>query len=342
MSKEDVLLKDLNPQQRDAVLHSGSPLLVLSGAGSGKTRVITHKFAHFVKSKKLSHNSVLAVTFTNRAAEEMKGRISRLLGKGIDGSWVGTFHSQCNRILRKEIKVLGYNNNFLIYDDNDQCNLVRHILREFKIYEAMYKGVVSRLSSLKSSLISPSKFISKSTGFGFDEKLAKVYVRYQDELKKCNAIDFDDLIVLVVKLFEENPVLLEKYQDVFKYILIDEFQDTNYAQYRLLKLLSLKDNLCAVGDDDQSIYKFRGADVSNILNFEKDFPGATVIKLEQNYRSTQNILDVAGAVIAGNPMRRLKKLWTERGSGEKVYHCWLTSEEEEAKHIANVIKDFLP
>jgi len=338
MSK-DLLLRDMNPQQREAVLHTGSPLLVLAGAGSGKTKVITHKFAYLVKSKRLSSRSILTVTFTNRAADEMKGRISRLIGKDTDDSWIGTFHSQCNKILRKEIKSLGYNNNFLIYDEADQCNLIRHILREFKIYEAVYRGVVSRISSLKSSLISPSKFLSQVNGFGFDEKLAKVYVRYQDELKRCNALDFDDLIVFVVKLFEENQELLGKYSDTFKYILVDEFQDTNYAQYRLLKLFTAKDNLCVVGDDDQSIYKFRGADVTNILNFEKDFPGATVIKLERNYRSTQNILDVAGAMIASNPMRKPKKLWTDKGNGEKVYHCWLGTEEEEARHIASVIKE---
>ena len=339
MSKE-ILLKDLNPQQREAVLHTGSPLLVLAGAGSGKTKVITHKFAYLVKSKSLSPHSILAITFTNRASDEMKGRILRLIEKGMDGSWIGTFHSQCNRILRREIKALGYNNNFLIYDEDDRCNLIRHILKEFKMYEAMYRGVASRMSSLKSSLTSPGEFLSRTDGFGFDEKLAKVYVRYQDELKRCNALDFDDLIMLTVKLFEENPGVLEKYHDIFKHILVDEFQDTNYAQYRLLKLLAADDNLCAVGDDDQSIYKFRGADVANILNFEKDFTGAKVIKLEQNYRSTQNILDVAGAIIACNPMRKQKKLWTERGSGEKVYHCCLSTEEEEARHIASVIKEF--
>ncbi|MCE5194136.1 MAG: UvrD-helicase domain-containing protein [Nitrospiraceae bacterium] len=338
MSK-DTLLKDLNKQQKEAVLHKGSPLLVLAGAGSGKTRVITHKFAYLVKGEKLSPNSILAVTFTNKAAEEMKGRIESLIGKDLNGSWIGTFHSQCNRILRHDIKALGYTSNFQIYDDDDQCSLVRHILKEFKIYEAMYRGVVSRISSLKSSLTSPSKFLSSNDGFGFDEKLAKVYVRYQDELKRCNAVDFDDLIGLVVKLFEEYPAVLKKYRSIFNYILIDEFQDTNYAQYKLLKLLDKSDSMCAVGDDDQSIYKFRGADVANILNFDKDFPKTKTIKLEQNYRSTQNILDVAGAVIAGNTARKSKKLWTDRGTGEKVFHCWLNTEEEEAKQVASVIKE---
>ncbi len=338
MSNE-LLLKELNPRQKEAVLHEGSPLLVLAGAGSGKTRVITHKFAYHTKSNKVSPHSIFAVTFTNKASDEMKRRIAMLIGKDMDGSWIGTFHSQCNRILRKEIKAIGYNSNFLIYDADDHCNLIRHILKEFRIYEAMYKGVASRISSLKSSLVTPSRFLSKTDGFGFDEKLAKVYVRYQDELRRSNALDFDDLIMLTVKLFEENPALLEKYQTIFDYVLVDEFQDTNYAQYRLLKLLAARDNICVVGDDDQSIYKFRGADVRNILNFEEDFPRAKVIKLEQNYRSTQNILDVSGAVIAGNQDRKAKKLWTERGCGEKVYHCWFNTEEDEAKHIAAMIKE---
>ena len=195
MSKEEILLKDLNPQQRDAVLHTGSPLLVLAGAGSGKTRVITHKFAHLAKSKKLSPNSILTVTFTNKASEEMKGRIYHLIGKDTDISWIGTFHSQCNRILRKEIKALGYNNNFVIYDDDDQSNLIRHILKEFKIYEAMYRGVVSRISSLKSSLVSPGNFLSQTNGFGFDEKLAKVY-----DIKRTTDIIFTDLIMLSLLL----------------------------------------------------------------------------------------------------------------------------------------------
>jgi len=338
MSKE-ILLKDLNPRQKEAVLHEGSPLLVLAGAGSGKTRVITHKFAYYAKSNKVSPHSIFAVTFTNKASDEMKRRIAMLIGKEMGGSWIGTFHSQCNRILRKEIKAIGYNNNFLIYDADDHCNLIKHILKEFRIYEAMYKGVASRISALKSSLITPSRFLSKTDGFGFDEKLAKVYVRYQDELKRSNALDFDDLIMLTVKLFEENPALLEKYRTIFNYVLVDEFQDTNYAQYRLLKLLAARDNICVVGDDDQSIYKFRGADVRNILNFENDFQRVKVIKLEQNYRSTQNILDVSGAVIAGNQDRKAKKLWTEKGCGEKVYHCWFNTEEDEAKHIAAMIKE---
>ncbi|MCL5063072.1 MAG: UvrD-helicase domain-containing protein [Nitrospiraceae bacterium] len=339
MAKE-VLLEELNPQQKEAILYSKGPLLVLAGAGSGKTRVITHKFAYLVRKKKYRPSSIFAVTFTNKAANEMKERISRFVEHDMRQSWIGTFHSQCNKILRREIKALGYKPDFSIYDDDDQCNLIRHILRELKIYEALYKGVASRISILKSSLISPEEFLSQGDGFSFDEKLGRVYLKYQDELKRCNALDFDDLIMLTVKLFEENPKILTKYHDMFPYVLVDEFQDTNHAQYRLLQLLSLSNkNICAVGDDDQSIYKFRGADVSNILNFEKDFPDARIIKLEQNYRSTQNILDVSGAVISKNPQRKPKSLWTEKGCGEKVFYCRLNSEEEEAKYVARTIKD---
>ena len=271
----------------------------------------------------------------------MKERIGSLNESELNGCWIGTFHSQCNRILRKEIKTLGFDNNFSVYDEDDQHNLIRHILKEFKIYEALYKGIVSRISFLKSSLVSPEEFLSSGDGFGFDEKLAKVYVRYQDELKRSNALDFDDLILHTVKLFKHNPKLLEKYQNKFSYILVDEFQDTNFAQYHLLRILaSAHKKICVVGDDDQSIYRFRGANVNNILNFANDFPGAKVVKLEQNYRCTQHILDVSGAVIAQNPRRKQKKLWTDKGAGEKVHFCWLNTYEDEAKYIAKVIKEY--
>lgn len=337
---KDVLLEELNPQQKEAILYSKGPLLVLAGAGSGKTRVITHKFAYLVKKKQYHISNIFTVTFTNKAANEMKERICQFLGQDLKQAWIGTFHSQCNKILRKEIKALGYKPDFSIYDEDDHCNLIRHILKELKIYEALYKGVASRISMLKSSLISPEEFLSKGDGFSFDEKLGRVYLKYQDELRRCNALDFDDLIMLTVKLFEENPKLMMKYHDIFPYVLVDEFQDTNHAQYRLLQLLtSASRNICVVGDDDQSIYKFRGADVSNILNFEKDFVGAKIIKLEQNYRSTQNILNVSGSVISQNAYRKPKNLWTDKGYGEKICYCRLSSEEEEAKYVARSIKD---
>ena len=337
---KDVLLEDLNHQQKEAIMYSKGPLLVLAGAGSGKTRVITHKFAFLVKKKKYTPSSIFTVTFTNKAADEMKQRINRFIDHDHRNSWIGTFHSQCNKILRKEIKVLGYKPDFTIYDDDDQCCLIRHILREFNIYEALYKGIASRISILKSSLISPEEFLSKGDGFSFDEKLGRVYLKYEDELKRCNALDFDDLIMLTVKLFEENPKILDRYVNIFPYILVDEFQDTNRAQYKLVQLLSSRHkNICVVGDDDQSIYKFRGADISNILNFEKDFPETKIIKLEQNYRSTQNILNVSGAVISKNIYRKPKTLWTKKHGGEKVFYCRLNTEEEEAKYIARTIKD---
>lgn len=330
---------ELNPQQREALSHTEGPLLILAGAGSGKTRVITHKFAYLVREKGFSPSSILTVTFTNKAADEMKERISSLLPDGLNRCWIGTFHSQCNRILRNEISVLGYRPSFVIYDEGDRYSLLKHILKELKIYEALYRGVASRISALKSTLVGPDEFLSSGDGFGFDEKLAKVYVRYQDELKRCNALDFDDLIMLTVRIFSEYPDILQKYHDKFTYILVDEFQDTNHAQYRLVKLLaSLNRNISVVGDDDQSIYRFRGAEIENILNFEKDFDEARLIKLEQNYRNTQNILDVSGSVIARNLARKDKTLWTERGNGDSIGYFWLSSEEEEAKYVAEIIQ----
>ncbi len=333
-------MQDLNPQQKEALQHIDGPLLVLAGAGSGKTKVITHKFAYLVKTQKKPVDSVLAVTFTNKAAEEMKGRISGLLNNDIRSAWIGTLHSQCGKILRKEIGHLGYTSDFSIYDEDDRCNLIRHILKDFRIYEALYKGVSSRINFLKASLVGPDQFLTSGDGFGFDEKLAKVYVRYQDELQRSNALDFDDLIMLTVKLFQEHPKVLKKYQQLFGYILVDEFQDLNYSQYQLVKLMAKQHrNICAVGDDDQSIYRFRGADVQHILNFEKDFPGARVVRLERNYRSTQNILDASHAVISKNANRKDKKLWTDKGPGEKVHFCWLNNEEEESRHVAKIIKE---
>lgn len=340
-TSKEMLMHDLNPQQKEALTYTDGPLLVFAGAGSGKTKVITHKFAYLTKAKRLSQDSLFTVTFTNKAANEMKERISRFLERDLSSSWIGTFHSQCNRILHKEIHALGFNNNFSIYDEDDQCNLIRHILKEFKMYEALFKGIAARISYLKASLVSPEEFLATGDGFGFDEKLAKVYVRYQDELKRSNALDFDDLIMMTVNLFRNNPKLLERYQDKFSYILVDEFQDTNFAQYYLIRLLgSSHKKVCVVGDDDQSIYRFRGANINNILNFSKDFPEAKLIHLEQNYRSTQNILNVSGAVISKNIRRHHKKLWTDKGSGEKVHYCWLNTYDEEAKYIAKMIREF--
>jgi DNA helicase-2/ATP-dependent DNA helicase PcrA len=337
---KEVSTENLNPQQKEAILCSDGPMLVLAGAGSGKTRVIAHKYAFLVKKKKLPASSIFTVTFTNKAADEMKERISTLVSRGLQRPWIGTFHSLCNRILRKEIGVLGYRNDFSIYDDDERSTLIRQILRDFKIHEALHKGVNSKISLLKSALISPEEFISRNNGYNFDEKLGRVYLRYQDEMKKYNALDFDDLILLTVQLFERHRTTLERYQQSFPYILVDEFQDTNHSQYMLLKLISSGyRNICAVGDDDQSIYKFRGADIRNILDFKRDFPDAKVIKLEQNYRSTQNILDVSGHLISKNQSRNEKKLWTKNCCGERVFYCRLNTEEEEAKYVARNIKD---
>jgi len=337
---EETIMRGLNTHQKEAVLYTEGPLLILAGAGSGKTKVIGHKFSYLVKAKRFSPNSIFTITFTNKAADGMKEMIRGLLGKEINAPWIGTFHSQCNRILRKEIKIPGRNSGFSIYDEDDQCNLVRHILKEFKIHEALYKGIASRISFLKSSLVGPEEFISSGDGFGFDEKLAKVYVRYQDELRRSQALDLDDLIMLTVKLFEKNRKLLWKYQKMFAYALVDDFQGTNYAQYYLLKLLmSARKRICVVCDDDQSIYKFKGADVNNILSFENDFSKVKVIKLEQNYRSTRNIVNVSSTVISQNSGRKYKNLWTDKDFGEKVCYCWFLTYEEEAKYIAKVIKE---
>ncbi len=334
------LVNGLNSEQKDAVLHTDGPLLVLAGAGSGKTKVLTHRFAYLTSAGKVPASSILSMTFTNKAANEMRSRIEALTKKSSKGLWVGTFHSLAARILRNEIEHLGYNSDFCIYDASDSGNLVRSILKEFKIHEALYKGISSKISSLKASLVGPEDLLANEDSYGFDEKFARVYVRYQSELKKNNALDFDDLIMHTVKLYEKHANVLKKYQKDFSHIMIDEFQDTNASQYTLTKLLAgKKKNLCIVGDDDQSIYKFRGAEISNIRNFKKDFKKTKVIRLEQNYRSTQNILDIADSVISLSPERMPKKLWTDRGKGEKICYCTTINEKEEARFIAQSIKE---
>jgi DNA helicase II / ATP-dependent DNA helicase PcrA len=336
----DVSLDDLTPPQKEAVLHTSGPVLVLSGAGSGKTLVLTCRYSNLVRKKKMPVSSIFTVTFSNRAADEMKTQISGLTGCDHKNNWIGTFHSHCNRILRKDINAIGFKPNFIVFDEDDQNSLIRNILKEFNIYEALYKGVSARISMLKASLISPEDFLSQGDGFSFDEKLGRVYLRYQDELKRCNALDHDDLILMTVKLFEKSPDILDKYLGMFTELLVDEFQDTTRAQYRLLQILSGKKmNICAVGDDDQSIYRFRGADVGNILNFSKDFPGAKVIKIAQNFRSSQHILKVCSSVIAGKGHSKPKTLKTDCGCGEKVFYRCLNNEDEEAKSVARTIKD---
>ncbi len=334
------LLNNLNPQQKEAVSHVNGPLLVLAGAGSGKTKVITHRFAYLTANQKISPASILAMTFTNKAANEMKERIEGLTGKSTDGLWIGTFHSLSARILRREISKLGFRNDFCIYDDNDSGHLVRSILKEFKIHEALYKGILSKISALKAAMIGPDHILANEDSYGFDEKFARVYVRYQDELKKNNALDFDDLIMFTVKLYEDHPGVLKRYQKDFSYLMIDEFQDTNTSQYRLAKLLASKHkNICAVGDDDQSIYKFRGAEVKNIHTFKKEFKKMKVVRLEQNYRSTQRILDIADCIINQSTDRMQKKLWTDRKKGDNICYCTTVNEKEEGRYIAQAIKE---
>jgi DNA helicase-2/ATP-dependent DNA helicase PcrA len=286
MTKQ-ALLNKLNPQQKNAVLHNKGPVLVLAGAGSGKTKVLTHRFAYLTTAQKVSPSSILAMTFTNKAADEMKERIESLTKKSTNSLWIGTFHSLSARILRKDIESLGYRSDFCIYDEDDSGNLVRTILKEFKIHEALYRGILSKISSLKASMVAPEDLLANEDSYGFDEKFARVYVKYQEELKKNNALDFDDLIMCTVRLFEQHPAVLKKYQKEFSHLMIDEFQDTNTSQYRFAKLLASKNkNICVVGDDDQSIYKFRGAEVKNIHVFKEDFSKTKVIRLEQNYRIT--------------------------------------------------------
>jgi len=334
------LLDGLNPQQKEAVLYAKGPLLVLAGAGSGKTKVLTHRFAYLTNVQKVPATSILAMTFTNKAANEMKERIARLTNKNISDLWIGTFHSLSARILRREIDRLGFKKDFCIYDDSDSGNLVRSILKEFKIHEALYKGILSKISSLKASMVEPDDLLSNEDSYGFDEKFARVYVRYQNDLKSNNALDFDDLIMLTVKLCEKYPSVLKKYNKEFSHLMIDEFQDTNLSQYRLTRKLAGKlKNICVVGDDDQSIYKFRGAEVKNIHKFKKDYSKTKVIRLEQNYRSTKRILNIADSVISQNSARMQKKLWTDRSNGDKIYYCTATNEQEEARYIAQMIKE---
>lgn len=337
---KDFPLSELNPAQQEAVLYCEGPLLVLAGAGSGKTRVITYKYAYLNQVLGFSPSSIFTVTFTNKAADEMKERIFRMCNGQLKNTWIGTFHSLCVRILRAHIENIGYKRDFIIYDEDDQAGLIKRILRDLNMHEALCKCVVTKISNLKSNLITPEDYISNIEGYEFEERLGRIYMRYQNELKRYNALDFDDLILCVIKLFNENEDLLRRYSEQFRYILVDEFQDTNKSQYMLLQLLcKYHKNICAVGDDDQSIYRFRGANVYNILNFEKDFPQAKIVKLEQNYRSTKHIILASTAMISKNTMRKPKNLWTERDWGEKIFYCQLSNEEEEAKYIAKSIKE---
>ena len=330
----------LNERQQEAVYHTDGPVLILAGAGSGKTRVLTHRIAYLIEQKRVNPWNILAITFTNKAAGEMRDRVDDIMGFGSESIWVSTFHSTCVRILRRYIERLGYGNNFTIYDTDDTKNIMKDICKRLQIDTKTLKErtLLSVISSAKDSLISPVEYELKAMGDYTKQRAAQVYKEYQEVLHKNNALDFDDLIVKTVELFKTCPDVLDYYQERFRYIMVDEYQDTNTAQFELIHLLAGKyRNLCVVGDDDQSIYKFRGANISNILDFEKVFPEAEVIKLEQNYRSTQTILDAANAVIRNNVERKEKALWTEKGEGDQIHFRQFDTAYEEAEFIAGEI-----
>lgn len=332
MSKYDTL----NPMQREAVFHTEGPLLVLAGAGSGKTRVLTHRIAYLIEEKRVAPWNIMAITFTNKAAAEMRERVDKIVGEGAEAIWVSTFHSSCVRILRRFIDRLGYDSNFTIYDGDDQKTLMKQVLKKMQADPKQFKerAVLSRISAAKNDRITADEFEQQAGADFREKKIAQIYREYQKELKKNNALDFDDLLVKTVELFEANADVLEYYQDKFRYIMVDEYQDTNLVQFKLVDLLAKKyRNICVVGDDDQSIYKFRGANIENILSFEKAFPGARVIKLEQNYRSTQSILNAANEVIRHNRGRKDKTLWTANDEGPKVRFRQYDTAYEEADAI---------
>lgn len=326
--------------QRAAVTHTEGPVLVVAGAGSGKTRVLTHRVAYLIDQGNVRAWEILAVTFTNKAAKEMRERILRLTDGIGKEAWIGTFHAICARILRTEAEVLGYGRNFSIFDREDQKRFVKSVMTEMNISTKEFapEVILGKISGAKNTFVSPQEYQSIAVE-PIEQTAAVVYVQYQLLLKKNNTMDFDDLLVNPILLFEKNRDLLEKYQDRFRHVLVDEFQDTNRSQYLLLKMLTVKHgNLCAVGDDDQSIYGWRGADIQNILNLEKDFPDCEVFRLEQNYRSTQNILSMAHSVISNNKRRREKRLWTEKGPGEKVLLCEIEDGLMEARNTVDLIK----
>ena len=332
----------LNTEQKEAVFHTEGPLLILAGAGSGKTRVLTHRIAYLIEEKGVNPWNILAITFTNKAAGEMRERVDNIVGFGSESIWVSTFHSTCVRILRRFIDRLGYDNNFTIYDSDDQKTVMKDVCRYLQIDTKNFKerALLNTISSAKDQMILPEEFKLQAGGDFRQQKIAQVYEEYEKTLKSNNALDFDDLLVKTVQLLETQPDVLDYYQERFRYIMVDEYQDTNTVQFKLISILAGKyKNLCVVGDDDQSIYKFRGANIKNILNFEQEFEDAKVIKLEQNYRSTSNILDAANAVISHNVGRKDKKLWTENGKGEKIKFREFDNAYDEAEYIVGDIRE---
>lgn len=331
----------LNPPQREAVQATEGPLLIMAGAGSGKTRVLTHRIAYLIEKKRVAPWSILAITFTNKAAREMQDRVGALVGPAGRDIWVSTFHSMCVRILRKDIDRIGFGSNFTILDSTDQLSVIRNCMKDLNIdtKKVEPKAVQATMSSAKNELISPARYEEKAGSDYFEEIVAKVYTLYQKRLKGNNSLDFDDLIMMTIRLFKEVPEVLEFYQNKFRYIHVDEYQDTNRAQYMLCRMLADKHhNICVVGDSDQSIYRWRGADITNILNFESDYPEARTIMLEQNYRSTANILDAANAVISRNTGRKPKKLWTDKGPGDPITLYQADSEHDEGYYVTGEIR----
>ena len=336
---ESPLFATLNPTQREAVAATEGPVLVMAGAGSGKTRVLTYRIAHLIRDLNVSPYEILAITFTNKAAGEMKERVEQLVGLVARDMWVSTFHSACVRILRAEISRFGYRSSFTIYDDADSVRLLTMCIKDLDLDPKRFppRQIKAVISNAKNELVDYETFGARDTGY-YHEKVADIYRLYQQRLVEASAVDFDDILKLSVELFQAFPDVLERWQRRFRYVLVDEYQDTNHAQYMLVKLLAAEHrNVCVVGDSDQSIYAFRGADMRNILEFEKDYPDAKVVMLEQNYRSTQTILDAANAVITNNASRRPKRLWTDSGAGEKIVAFEAEDEHEEAAFIAEEI-----
>ncbi|MDQ8219311.1 DNA helicase PcrA [Enterococcus faecium] len=341
MSSKAELLNGMNPRQKEAVLYTDGPLLLMAGAGSGKTRVLTHRIAYLIEEKEVNPWNILAITFTNKAAKEMKERVNAILASGGEDVWVSTFHSMCVRILRRDVDFIGYNRNFTIIDSSEQLTLMKRILKELNIDPKKYdpRSILGTISQAKNSLQTPQDF-TKMQGSYYEEIAAKCYAAYQKELQYNQCMDFDDLIMNTIRLFEEHPDSLTYYQNKFHYIHVDEYQDTNHAQYTLVNLLAGRfRNLCVVGDADQSIYGWRGADMQNILDFEKDYPDAAVILLEQNYRSTKNILSAANQVIENNSNRKPKNLWTENKEGNKITYYRADNERDETRFIVDRMQE---
>ena len=341
MSEELDILEGLNDEQKEAVLAVEGPCLVIAGAGSGKTKVLTHKIAYLMHNVGVKPWNILAITFTNKAANEMKERVEKLVGEVAKDMWIGTFHSICVRILRRYIDRIGFTSSFVIFDTSDQRTIVKQCIKQLELDDKIFtdRSVLSEISNAKNEMLEPADYALRANGEYRKETIAEVYKMYQKKLKDNNAVDFDDIINYTIKILSENPDVLEYYSNKFEYVLVDEYQDTNKAQFTLVSMLAARfGNITAVGDNNQGIYSFRGADITNILNFERDFPGTKIIKLEQNYRCTQNILDAANAVIKNNESKYEKNLWTQNNKGDLPYVFRGDTEYDEANFIVEQIR----